>query len=195
MILQKQKANEIIQFLSEQEFTKSCKLHGSLGRVKYDHFSDIDLQLDVSGYDNGKILLMLPYIIGKEFPIVYTAFAPKFAPDLYLVSFAFLNYDIFHFIDIECIATPHNSSVTKDEIVKVTDFTGLYVKLLIGCLKKHLRGQKFPPELNFIANQLKLEIINDQKILLLQCFKELEKRSLGEMNNLVINCIERASDV
>lgn len=143
-------ANEIISYLKEFPFTKSCNLHGSLSLDKYDEYSDIDIQIDVSGSDNGKILLMLPYLINKKFPLAYTAFAPRFAPDLYVVSIAILDENIFHFIDIECIASPHISSLSKDEILNITDFSALKLKLLIGCLKKYLRGIECSEEIKFI---------------------------------------------
>ena len=39
-----------------------CKIYGSLSRGDYDEYSDIDIEVDVSGYDNGRFLKRVPEI-------------------------------------------------------------------------------------------------------------------------------------
>jgi predicted nucleotidyltransferase len=60
-------AKKIMEYLLEQRYINSCKIHGSLSGEICDKYSDIDLQVDVSGYDNGKMVLMLPYILQRHF--------------------------------------------------------------------------------------------------------------------------------
>lgn len=180
-------ANEIISYLKEFTFTKSCNLHGSLKSGDFDIYSDIDVQLDVSGFDNGKILLMLPYLINKRFPLAYTAFSPKFAPDLYVVSVAIIDENIFHFIDIECIASPHVSALSKDEILSITDFTALKLKLLIACLKKHLRGMDCLDEIRFITKDSSSASI---PALLTKSFQEISLNSADVIKTICTQAIE-----
>ena len=52
-------ANEIIAFLNEISAVKKCSIYGSLATNTYDELSDIDIEIDVSGYDNGQFMLEL----------------------------------------------------------------------------------------------------------------------------------------
>lgn len=152
-MIQLKKANEIKAYLGKFDFIKSCKIVGSLESDHYDKYSDIDLKVDVSGSDNSMVLLMIPYLLSKEFPIIYTAFAPRFAPDLYVVSFGIKDMDIFHFVDIECTADPHIASLSKDDIRLLTNMSSLSVKLLIGILKNYLRNDDVKDELEFFSKK------------------------------------------
>ena len=120
---------------------KSTKLHGSMTTANFDKFSDIDFQIDVSGIDNGNFMLKLPEILSKNMPIGYVAFAPRFIPDLYLTTIYFKDTDIFNFVDIECIATPHIKSITKEEIKKHAYKENVFLKLSINVLKGILRNK------------------------------------------------------
>lgn len=187
MKLEQQKlADELITYLNQFPFINSCTIHGSLAKGTYDKYSDIDIQVDVSGHDNGKILLMLPYLIDQKFPLSYVAFAPRFAPDLYVISFALVGADEFHFIDIECVATPHVSSLSKDEIRMLTDFTSLKTKLLIGCLKKELRGIDYLDEITFLTKSTS----DDALVILKEAFEKNIKETTGHLNDISKRCLE-----
>ena len=167
------KANEIKEYLEKFDFIKSCEISGSLKEGSSDCYSDIDLRINVNGSDNGKVLLMLPQLLSKKFEIIYTAFAPRFAPDLYIVSFGFKNMDIFHFVDIECIAEPHIASLSKEEIKQINNMKSLKLKLYIGLLKKILRNKDISDELSFFLKK-KITISNSKKVLKDEFYKLYE---------------------
>lgn len=185
-IIQQKIAHDLISYLEGFPFINSCVIHGSLAKGTGDKYSDIDLQIDVSGHDNGKVLLMLPYLIDQKFPLVYVAFAPRFAPDLYVVSFAIKGANEFHFVDIECIASPHISSLSKDEIRALTDFTSLKTKLLIGCLKKELRGEEYLDEIKFLTRSES----NDALGILKEAFDNNIKETTGHIRDISKKCLE-----
>lgn len=184
-IIQHKIANEIIEYLKIQNFVKNCELHGSLSGNDYDEYSDIDLRIDVSGYDNGKILLMLPYIMGKKFKLSYVAFAPKFASDLYLVSFGLQDTSIFHFVDIECIATPHVPYLQKEEILLINNSVSLFTKLLIGCLKYEIRNKDYSKDIQRFTKYLGIPAEDRPISLLNLCIKKLEKDAHGYVKEIL----------
>ena len=55
----KDKADEIIAVLNEIPVVKKCTVYGSLATNTHDELSDIDIEIDVSGYDNGQFMLEL----------------------------------------------------------------------------------------------------------------------------------------
>lgn len=186
-------AHNLIEYLQGQQSINSCTIHGSLSNGMADEYSDIDLQVDVSGHDNGKMTLMLPYIVAKHFPIAYVAFAPKFAPDLYWVSLAISQTSIFHFIDIECLATPHVLSLQKEDIRRITNWTSLYTKLLIGCLKNYMRQKDCSVELQFLARQLHVDTTGRTPIVLEACFTALHKVAHGEVKHILDQGLDMVS--
>lgn len=154
----------------------------------YDQYSDIDIRINVSGSDNSKILLMLPYLLSIKYDIAYSAFAPRFAPDLYVVSFGFKDMDMFHFIDIECVAEPHISSLSKDDIRLITNSKHLLLKLYIGVLKKLLRDEDISDELSFLTKQMvEQENIKD---LLSNEFKKLRDTTDQNINSIINKALE-----
>ena len=51
--------NTVMECLNDLPYTKECTVRGSLATNHWDQYSDIDLRIDVSGSDNGKVVLML----------------------------------------------------------------------------------------------------------------------------------------
>lgn len=186
---QLKKAKEIKDYLESFDFIQSSEIIGSLKSENCDEYSDIDLRINVSGTDNGKILLMLPYLLSKKFPIVYTAFAPRFAPDLYVVSFGLKGSDIFHFVDIECVAEPHVNSLSKQNIKDITNMKHLKLKLYIGLFKNILRQKDMSKELSFLSKQ-EVNSHNYREIL-----KEEFIKLRVNQNKDIINIIDKALDI
>lgn len=119
---------------------RNITLHGSLESGHPDRYSDIDLKIDVSGSDNGRFMLELPRALEREMKLSYAAYATRFIPDLYLVTIHVEHTSPFHFVDIECHATPHESNVGKDDIYKIGSNECIILKSAINCLKSVLRG-------------------------------------------------------
>lgn len=53
-------AEEICTFLQGIPGVKSTVIIGSLAKCNFDKYSDIDIEVDVSGMDNGQFLMELP---------------------------------------------------------------------------------------------------------------------------------------
>lgn len=191
--LQLNRAKELITYLEEFDFIKSVEIIGSLKSGTYDQYSDIDIRVNVSGTDNGKILLMLPQLISKKFKVIYTAFAPRFAPDLYVVSLGIKDLDIFHFIDIECVAEPHVNSLSKSDIKAITNFKDLKLKLYIGLLKKLLRNEDIKEELSFLSKKV---VDTDNSIVILKDeFLNLISKENIEMNSIINQAINIINNI
>jgi predicted nucleotidyltransferase len=129
-------ANQIIEVLEKEEHVQSVYLRGSLSHGKTDEYSDIDIGIDVSGYDNGQYALNLFGVLNEHFSIIFNDWAPSLLPDQYVQSFFFKDTSPFWFVDIECNATPHVRSVTNIH----NDRVGHHLKLWILNAKYYLRG-------------------------------------------------------
>ncbi len=70
-------AEEICAFLQGISGVKSTEIIGSLAKGNFDKYSDIDIEVDVSGLDNGQFLVELPKLLGEKYDIVYCDYAPS----------------------------------------------------------------------------------------------------------------------
>ena len=82
----KKKAYEIINILQDIPEVKKCTLYGSLVTDAHDELSDIDIRVDVSGYDNGQFMLSIADILKDKMSVYYCDYAPSFVPEKYIVS-------------------------------------------------------------------------------------------------------------
>ncbi|QHE52678.1 hypothetical protein [Pontibacillus sp. HMF3514] len=112
-------------------------LRGSLHKnTNIDPYSDIDIGVDVSGYDNGKFSLEVPAIMRSHFDVLFFDWSPSLLPDQYVQSYVIKGTPIFWLIDIQCMANPHVSSIQNIR----NDFYEHLLKLWILNLKYYLRG-------------------------------------------------------
>lgn len=132
-------AEEICAFLQGIPGVKSTEIIGSLAKGNFDKYSDIDIEVDVSGMDNGQFLIELPKLLSEKYDIVYCDFAPSLAPQKYIVSFAADIPNPFGFVDISCVATPHCTTVTKQELQSLNHLYDHTFKLFAINLKHYLR--------------------------------------------------------
>jgi len=133
-------AEEICAFLQGIPGVKSTEIIGSLAKGNFDKYSDIDIEVDVSGMDNGQFLIELPKLLSEKYDIVYCDFAPSLVPDKYIVSFAADMPNPFGFVDISCVATPHCTTVTKQELQGLNHLYDHTFKLFAINLKHYLRA-------------------------------------------------------
>lgn len=132
-------ANEICAFLKCLPEVRSCKLYGSVSRGSFDGYSDIDIEIDVSGVDNGEFAMELPRILVEKYPVVFSDFAPSLAPDKYVLSVAMNEKNPFMVVDICCAAVPHCSTVTRQELAARNNRYDHTLKLFVANLKHFLR--------------------------------------------------------
>ena len=132
-------AKNICEYFKEFPEVKNCKLYGSLNNGNYDEYSDIDVEIDVSGIDNGKFLKRVPIFLSEIYPVIFSDYAPSLLPDEYVVSCAISSDNPFLIADIKCVAKPHIRSITKQDLINDKDIHIL--KLWVANTKHYLRGQ------------------------------------------------------
>ena len=152
-----QKSQEIMEILRQLPGIHSCRLYGSLADGTGDRFSDIDIELDVSGCDNGKFLLTLPVLLRQKMEIVYADYAPSLAPDKYVVSLAIDRENPFLLLDLQCTATPHCTSVTKQLLSAQNNEVTHTLKLWTANLKHFLRGNDCQADILRMAQKIPIE--------------------------------------
>lgn len=133
-------ANRICKFLEQLPEVKSCKLYGSLQSGTFDEYSDIDIEIDISGIDNGVFVTKLPELLSKEYNIVFYDYAPSLAPEKYIVSVVMDTENPFMVIDISCVANPHCDTVSKQDLMALNNRYDHTLKVFIANLKHYLRG-------------------------------------------------------
>jgi len=183
-------ANNLIQILKSLDEVNEVYLKGSIANGQMDEYSDIDIAVDVSGYDNGKFAQKLPEIIEYHLPLLFYDWAPSLIPDSYVQSFFISGTSPFAFIDIECKATPHIYSVTQ----VTNDYLGHNIKLWIQIAKYFLRDSLNSTEqIHRLASKV---LINSQwsndtaelmKMILVQINKEPNADQYQEIIN---NCFK-----
>ncbi|MGL6173312.1 MAG: hypothetical protein ACRC1P_01700 [Cellulosilyticaceae bacterium] len=132
-------ANEIREYLLLQEGINSCTLCGSIANNSYDQYSDIDMEIDVSGYDNSQFVKEIPVLLSKQYSIIFCDYAPSLMPEAYVISVAVDADNPFLFIDIKCVATPHLKTLSKKDFIN--DPFEHILKLWVINLKHWLRNQ------------------------------------------------------
>ena len=135
-------ADEVISFLNKIPVVKKCTLYGSLTTNTHDALSDIDIEIDVSGYDNGQFMLDLVSQFKEQFDVYYSDFAPSFIPDKYIVSFAVDKENPFLIVDLCCCAEPHCTTVTKQQVLEQNKKCTHILKLWTANLKHYIRGSE-----------------------------------------------------
>lgn len=132
-------AEEVCAFLKSLPEVKSCAVYGSLCSGTYDEYSDIDIEIDVSGVDNGVFATKLPDILSKNFEVIFFDYAPSLAPEKYIISVAMNPENPFRMVDICCVAKPHCSTVARKDLASLNNQYDHTLKLFIANLKHFLR--------------------------------------------------------
>lgn len=132
-------ANRVLAYMNAFPQVKNCRFYGSLANGSFDNYSDIDLEIDVSGLDNGQFLLEIPTLISQRFPVIFFDFAPSLAPEKYVVSVAIDTENPFGIVDISCAAQPHCRTVSKQDLVARNDSYCHILKLFAINLKHFIR--------------------------------------------------------
>ena len=133
-------AEEVCAFLRGLPEVKDCALYGSLQHGSSDEYSDVDVQIDVSGTDNGAFLIKLPQILSERFSVIFYDYAPSLAPDKYVVSVAMDPEHPFRLVDIACLATPHHTNISRADLIALNNSYDHILKLFSANLKHFLRG-------------------------------------------------------
>lgn len=147
-------AGRIMALLNEMPEVKKCCLYGSLAEGKSDELSDIDINIDVSGYDNGKFMLVLAERLGKQIPVFYSDYAPSLVPEKYIVSLAVDEDRPTLVVDLCCCAQPHCSSVTAQQVRALNDTFSHMLKLWTANWKHYVRGKNCRSDILRMAGKI-----------------------------------------
>ena len=190
-------ANEIITLLNEIPVVKKCDIYGSLATNTHDDLSDIDIEIDVSGYDNGQFMLELVELLEGKLSIYYSDYAPSLIPDKYIVSIAIDKNNPFLIVDLCCSAEPHCTTVTKQQVIGKNDKYTHMLKLWTANLKHYVRGCECYDDIVRMARKIAVEDIDtkDEVELLEDTLCWLEENVETELYEYVESCRSRFDEL
>ena len=191
------KANMIIAVLKEIPVVKKCDIYGSLATNTHDDLSDIDIEIDVSGNDNGQFMLELVELLEGKLSIYYSDYAPSLIPDKYIVSIAIDKNNPFLIVDLCCSAEPHCTTVTKQQVIGKNDKYTHMLKLWTANLKHYVRGCECYDDIVRMARKIEVEDIEtkDEVELLEDTLCWLEENVETELYEFVESCRSRFDEL
>ncbi len=139
-MLIRERALALRQFFSSIPGVHACSIVGSLAGGSYDAYSDIDLEVDVSGMDNAMFALAVPELLQRRYSLLYADYAPSLVPQKYVVTAVLFPDYPFMTADISCVATPHFASVSRAELSARNNLYTHTCKVFTINLKHMLRG-------------------------------------------------------
>lgn len=181
------KANQIMTILEDMPEVKRCRLYGSLSDGTYDALSDIDIEVDVSGYDNGRFMLELPERLGSRIHVYYSDYAPSLVPERYIVSIAVDEKNPFCMADLCCTANPHCHTVSKEQIRSRNEECTHILKLWTANLKHFVRGTACREDILRMGARIGLENQAERRILV-KTLEWLEKNAPDSLGTFMISC-------
>ena len=184
------KANEIISILKEIPEVKGCVLYGSLSTDTDDELSDIDIEVDVSGSDNGQFMLGLTEMLKDKITIYYNDYAPSLIPDKYIVSIAIDVNNPFLIVDLSCSADPHCTTVTKQQVMERNEKYVHMLKVWTANLKHYVRGTECYDDILRMAKRLSIADLaaKDEAELLEETLCWLEDNVENNLSEYVESC-------
>lgn len=190
-------ANKIISFLNEIPGVRKCSVYGSLAANTYDELSDIDIEIDVSGYDNGQFMLELVEKLKEKLCIYYSDYAPSLIPDKYIVSIAIDQNNPFLIVDLCCSAEPHCTTVTKQLVSGKNEKYTHILKLWTANLKHFVRGCECYDDIVRMAQKVAIEDIDikDETEVLEKILCWLEGNVEKELYEFIKSCRKRFNEL
>ena len=184
------KAEEIIEAIRDIPEVNRCTVYGSLTNGKSDELSDIDIEIDVSGIDNGQFMLRLVDLLKDKLNIFYFDYAPSLIPNDYIVSIALDESNPFLIADLKCIADPHFSTVTKQQARELNNKYSHTLKLWTANLKHYARGKECREDLVGMAKNLQITDIDtkSEKELLEETLRWLESNVTDGLHTFIKSC-------
>ena len=132
-------ANELCDYLKQFPAIRSCRIYGSLHSNTHDNYSDIDIEIDVSGHDNSLFLTRIPARLSQTYNIIFCDYAPSLVPEKHLLTVALFDSNPFMVVDVSCTATPYFSTLSRPELAAYNTPYDHTLKLFIANLKHYLR--------------------------------------------------------
>lgn len=186
----KNRAEELLTILQALPGVQKCSLYGSLSANTHDEFSDIDIEIDVSGQDNGLFCLSLPGLLKDKLPVYYWDYAPSLVPERYIVSFSLDENNPFLIADLCCSGLPHCTTVTKEQLRAQNDPVSHLLKLWTANLKHYARGADCYGDIPRMAHRAGIPeaSTNDAAALLEETLCFLERSADDTLEILLRSC-------
>jgi len=70
-------ASSVRSYFSSFPEIKDCIIYGSVANGGFDEYSDVDVEIDVSGCDNSLYALKIPGLLDRLYPVVFFDYAPS----------------------------------------------------------------------------------------------------------------------
>lgn len=190
-------ANKIITLLNKIPVVRKCSIYGSLATNTYDELSDIDIEIDVSGYDNGQFMIELVEMLKDKLHIYYFDYAPSLVPDKYIVSIAIDKDNPFLIVDLCCCAEPHYTTVTKQQVLGKNEKCAHILKVWTTNLKHYVRGSECYDDIVRMAKKIAVEDINtkDEIEILDETLCWLEDNVENELDEFVESCRKKFEEL
>ncbi len=170
-----------------------CKIYGSLSRGDYDEYSDIDIEVVVSGYDNGKFLKRAPEILNEIYPVIFSDYATSLMPNEYIVSCAISKENPFLIVDIKCSSALHIMSISKRDIVN--DKNTHILKLWVANAKHYLRGIDCESDINRMYKKVFGHFGKTAKDMLLGTLEYLKENCNPALYEYIVSCKKYAKRI
>lgn len=179
-------ANNICNYFITIPEVNSVSIYGSIANHSYDKYSDIDIELDLSGSDNGLFLKRAAELLNNVYPVIFRDYAPSLLPDKYIVSCAISEKNPFLIVDIKCSATPHVNSVKKSDILN--DKYAHILKLWIANIKRYLRGHNCEKDIKLMYHKLFAEEKRSEKQMLCDVFSWIKENKTDKYEKYLLSC-------
>ncbi len=184
------KAENIMKIINELPMVKSCKLYGSIASGTEDDLSDIDIEVDVSDYDNARFMLEIPKLLNEKINVIFYDFAPSLIPEQYIVSLAVDGKNPFAMVDLKCVAESHCISVSKSEVNERNNIVAHTLKVWLANMKHYVRGRECYDDIVRMAKRLGIEAVEvkTEPELLEEVLLWLEANGNDETDEYISNC-------
>ena len=179
-------ANRICEYFMTISEVNNAAIYGSIANNSYDEYSDIDIELDLSGSNNGIFLTKAAELLNNVYPVIYSDYAPSLLPDMYVVSCAISAENPFLIVDIKCSANPHIKSITKEDIIN--DKYAHILKLWVANTKHYLRGCDCKSDIKRMYQRLFGDTNLTEKQMLCDVFCWLKENGTDKYAKYLSNC-------
>lgn len=188
---QKEIAEDVCNFLISISEVKSCTLYGSLLNGNVDEYSDIDIEIDVSGTDNGIFVTKLPELFKQKYKVIFVNYAVGLATKYHVVSIGISNENPFMFVDVICTATPHIQTMQKENLALLNNIVDHTLLVLIINLKHFIRGEDYYDNIKKMHERLfGADSIKDEFAMLKETFSWLKANTSTEYADY-LNSLEK----
>lgn len=186
----KRLADEIVSLLEALPMVRKCTLRGSLASGTADALSDIDIDVDVSGYDKGRFMFEVPELLKDKLNIVCVDFAPSLIPEKCIVSLSFDEQNPYRVVDINCCAEPADTVITADQARQMNNRCAHMIKLWTANRKHFVRGRECRKDILHMVQKIGIaDAENKSDLLLLEetlCW--LETNADQAYHGLIASC-------